>query len=132
MLTLDPKLSIVKGKDSPPLYNLTLSQLIDQQAAKYGSKDAVIIGWSNARLSYQDLSQRTTRLARSLLALGVKKNDRVAILSGDDERFIELFFATARVGACLTIINKTYTTAEALRALEHIGSSHSTNGYRAS
>lgn len=114
-------LSLVEGPSGPPLLQLTLGQLIDQQAEKHGAADAIIIGWSNTRLSYRDLAERTKRLARSLLALGVRPGDRVGILSGDDERFIELFFAASRVGACLVMINKTYTVPECERALKTAG-----------
>ncbi|PGH09908.1 hypothetical protein AJ80_07618 [Polytolypa hystricis UAMH7299] len=119
MPAFDPKLSIVQGATRPELSRLTLGQLIDKQAERYGSKDAIIIGWSETRLSYRDLAERTKQLARALMALGIRKGDRVAILSGDDVRFVELFFAAARVGACLVIINKTYTVPECERALKH-------------
>lgn len=123
---MDPRapkngLSLVHGAVQPPLFRLTLGQLADQQAARYGNKEAVLIGWTHARLTFRDLSRRTKELARGLLAMGIGKGDRVAIFSGDDERFIELFFAAARVGACLVILNKTYTLPECIRALKHSG-----------
>ncbi|RSL51329.1 hypothetical protein CEP53_008469 [Fusarium sp. AF-6] len=112
-------LSLVRGSQTPELFQLTFGQLVDQQAARYDSKDAVMVGWTNTRLSFQDVSLRTKELARGLLAMGVNKGDRIAILSGDDERIIELFFAAGRVGAVLVILNKTYTPNECMRALEH-------------
>ncbi|CAI6090587.1 unnamed protein product, partial [Clonostachys chloroleuca] len=90
-----------------------------QQADKYGDKYCIIIGWNNTRLSYRELSESSKVIARGLLALGVQSGDRIAILSGDDERFVQIFFAAARIGACLVIINKTYTVPEYLRALKH-------------
>lgn len=116
-------LSLVRGPHTPELFQLTFGQLVDQQAARYGSKDAVLVGWTNARLSFQDVSLRTKELARGLLAMGVGKGDRIAILSGDDERVIELFFAAGRIGAVLVVLNKTYTVKECMRALEHTGGS---------
>lgn len=116
-----PKPSLVQGLNKPELFSLTLGQLADKQAELHGSKDAVIVGWSNARLSYQELNERSKRVARGLLAMGVAKGDRIAILSGDDERFVELFFAAGRIGAVLVIVNKTYTIPECERALKHTG-----------
>ncbi|KAJ4252788.1 hypothetical protein NW762_010694 [Fusarium torreyae] len=112
-------LSLVQGAATPDLLPLTFSQLLEQQAERYGSKDAILIGWTKARLSFQDLNERTKQLARGLLAMGVRKGDRIAILSGDDERFIELFFAVGRIGAILVILNKTYTPTETERGLNH-------------
>lgn len=117
----NPAISLVHGPTEPALSDLTIGQLADQQAARYGDKDCIIIGWNNTRLSYRELSESSKVIARGLLALGVQNGDRIAILSGDDERFIQLFFAAARIGACLVIINKTYTVSECLRALKHTG-----------
>ncbi|CAG9988730.1 unnamed protein product [Clonostachys byssicola] len=115
----NPALSLVHGPNEPALFDLTIGQLADQQAVRYGDKDCIIIGWNNTRLSYRELSESSKVIARGLLSLGVQSGDRIAILSGDDERFIQLFFAAARIGACLVIINKTYTVPECLRALNH-------------
>lgn len=128
--TSDPRLpkhglSLVEGYHSPPLLDLTLGQLADQQAERYGEKEAVLVGWTHARLTFRDISRRSKAVARGLIALGVGKGDRVAVFSGDDERFIELIFATGRLGACLVVLNKTYTLHECLRALKYSGMSSS-------
>ncbi|KAF7181263.1 hypothetical protein CNMCM7691_000481 [Aspergillus felis] len=112
-------LSIVQGSTEHALWELTLGQLADQQAEKFGSKDAIIVPWSSARLSFRHLSQRSQDLAKGLLAKGVTKGDRVGIFSSDDERFIELFFAVGRIGAILVVLNKTYTVQECDRALRY-------------
>ncbi|KAH7123204.1 hypothetical protein EDB81DRAFT_890895 [Dactylonectria macrodidyma] len=118
---LSSSLSLVSGSREPKLMRLTLGQLLERQAETYGSKDALLVGWTKARLSFQELSSRTKVLARALLVNGVRKGDQIAILSGDDERFIKLFFAVGRIGAILVILNKTYTLSECVRALEHTG-----------
>ncbi|KAE8147219.1 acetyl-CoA synthetase-like protein [Aspergillus avenaceus] len=118
-----PSLSLVHGPLESPLCYLTLGQLVDQQSDRYGSKEALIVPWSGARLSFYDLSQRTQELARGLLAIGVRKGDRIAIFSSDDERFAELFLAVARIGAILVILNKTYTILECDRAIRHTDAS---------
>ena len=119
-------LSLVKGPTTPHLLRLTLGQLVDQQAEKFGSKDAVVVPWTGARLSFVDVKHRTRTLAKGLLHLGIRKGDRIAILSGDDERFVELFFACGRIGAIFVILNKTYTAIECERAIRHTGKEGST------
>ena len=114
--------SIIQGPKEPELWPLTLGQLVHIQADRYGSKDAIIVPWTKARLSYLDLSRRGEIVARGLLAMGVRKGSHVAVFSSDDERFIELFFAVGRIGAILVVLNKTYTVAECDRALQHSGS----------
>ncbi|CAH0019802.1 unnamed protein product [Clonostachys rhizophaga] len=115
----NPALSLAHGPNESALFDLTIGQLANQQASRYGDKDCIIIGWNNTRLSYWELSESSKVLSRGLLALGVQSGDHLAISSGDDERFVQLFFAAARIGACLVIINKTYTVPECLRALKH-------------
>ena len=45
------------------------------------------------------------RLGRGLLGLGVRKGDRVAVLSRNSHAFAALRFALARIGAVLVPIN---------------------------
>ncbi|KAE8376078.1 acetyl-CoA synthetase-like protein [Aspergillus bertholletiae] len=112
-------LSIVQGPREPSLCHLTLTQLVDQQSERFGSKDAIIVPWSGARLSFQALSQHAQTLAKGLLAMGIDRGDRVAIFSGDDERFVELVIAMAWIGAVLVVLNKTFTPLECDRAIRH-------------
>jgi acyl-CoA synthetase (AMP-forming)/AMP-acid ligase II len=114
-------LSIVHGPTVPELSQLTLGQLVDQQAERYGNKDCLVFPWSQARLSFSELCQRSKKLANGLLAMNICKGDRVAIFSSDDERFIELFFAVGRIGAIIVILNKTYTAVECERAIKYTG-----------
>ena len=124
--TADPRipaanLSLVRGVSTPALLDITLGELCELQAKRNPDRVAVVVAWSNARLTFRDMNERSKELAKGLLKVGVRRGDRVAIFSGDDERFIVLFFAAARIGACLVIFNKTYTLAECARAVKHTG-----------
>ncbi|KAL6712234.1 hypothetical protein ACN47E_000111 [Coniothyrium glycines] len=114
-----PNLSIVSGPLDPPLLQLTLSQLLQQQAEAFPSNEAIIIPWTGTRWSYQALWVESGRLARALLKYGVRPRDRIGIMSGNCERYIALFFACARVGAICVTLNNTYTATEMEYALKH-------------
>ncbi|EMD93660.1 hypothetical protein COCC4DRAFT_209258 [Bipolaris maydis ATCC 48331] len=114
-----PNLSIVTGPLDPPLVQLTLSQLLQQQAAHYASNEAVVIPWTGARWTYQKLWAESSLLARALLKEGVRPRDRIGIMSGNCEKYIALFFACARVGAICVTLNNTYTATEMEFALKH-------------
>jgi long-chain acyl-CoA synthetase len=114
-------LSLVRGVSRPSLTRLNFAQLLKKQAKAHGDKLAILVSWTGARLTFADLDRRTKVLARGLLALGVRAGDRIAILSGDDERYVELFFATGRIGAILVALNKIYTPQEVMRALKYTG-----------
>jgi hypothetical protein len=121
-----PNLSIVSGPLSPPLLQLTLSQLLYQQVELYPNNEAIIISWTGARWTYQKLWDESSLLARALLKYGVRPRDRVGIMSGNCERYIALFFACARVGAICVTLNNTYTATEMEYALKHTSKSSKT------
>ncbi|KMU92604.1 acyl-CoA synthetase [Coccidioides immitis H538.4] len=56
-----------------------------------------------------------------LLAKGIKRGDRIGVMAGNCEQYVSLFFAAARVGAILVVINNTYTCPELMYALKHVG-----------
>src|SRR5690606_20208113 len=64
-------------------------------AAGSGAAD----GAGPARLDYRELDARVAKLAGALAGLGVKRGDRVALLSENRPEFLEVILAAARLGA---------------------------------
>lgn len=58
-----------------------------------------------ARSSYAKELRRIERAAKTLLALGVRRGDRVATLAWNTHRHFELFYAAPGIGAVLNTIN---------------------------
>ncbi|KAF1845029.1 acetyl-CoA synthetase-like protein [Cucurbitaria berberidis CBS 394.84] len=114
-----PNLSLVSGPLDPPLVQLTISQSLFQQVELHPHKEAIVIPWTGARWTYQELWNETSLLARALLKYGVRPRDRIGIMSGNCEKYIALFFACARVGAICVTLNNTYTATEMEYALRH-------------
>lgn len=117
----EQQLSIVHGPVDKPLLNLTLSALLDFQCQKYGQNECLIIPWTHTRWTYNRLRDESIYLAKSLLARGVAPGDRIAIMAGNCEQYVSVFFACMRVGAILVILNNTYTASEAKHALDFTG-----------
>lgn len=113
--------SIVHGPSDPPLVTLTLGGLLDLQAQRYATREALVVRWTGARWTYKQLSDHSSKLARMLLDVGIRPGDRVGIMAGNCEQYVAVVFAAARAGAILTILNNTYTADEATRALRHTG-----------
>ncbi|KAF1957104.1 short-chain-fatty-acid-CoA ligase [Byssothecium circinans] len=114
-----PNVSIVTGPLDPPLLQITLSQLLAQQASIYPDNECLVIPWTNARWTYTQLWEQTNILARALLKSGVRPRDRVGIMSGNCEKYVVVFFACVRVGAICVTLNNTYTATEMEFALKH-------------
>ena len=113
--------SIVEGPTQPALFDITLGELLTFQRLQYGDHECLVFPWTGTRWTYTELNEESNRLARGLLALGIQKGDRIGIMAGNCEQYISLFFAAARVGAILVVLNNTYTPSEVYYALNHTG-----------
>jgi len=116
-----PRLSLLQGPSDPPLVDYTLGELLDLQCTHHGTQECLVIPWTGARWTYNELNHQSRLLARSLLAMGVSMGDRVGIMAGNCEQYAAVFFAVARIGAILVILNNTYTSDEAQYALKFTG-----------
>ncbi|KAL3475510.1 hypothetical protein BJX99DRAFT_229471 [Aspergillus californicus] len=113
------QLSIVYGETQPELLDVTLGELLTLQSLQYGDYECLVFPWTGARWTYADLNDEADRVARGMLAMGIKKGDRIGIMAGNCEQYISIFFAAARVGAILVVLNNTYTPSELYYALSH-------------
>lgn len=115
------QLSVVYGPTEPELLDVTLGELLTLQSLQYGDYECLVFPWTGTRWTYADLNDEADRVARGMLAMGIKKGDRVGIMAGNCEQYISIFFAAARVGAILVVLNNTYTPSELYYALDHTG-----------
>lgn len=115
------RLSHLHGPADPPLVDLTLGELLELQTYQFGTRECLVIPWTGARWTYNELNQQSTFLARALLGMGIGAGDRVGIMAGNCEQYAAVFFAAAKVGAILVILNNTYTPTEAMYGLSFSG-----------
>ena len=71
--------SYVSGATDEPLRFITLPQLLAKTVARHGARDAAIFEAENLRLSWYDLQPQADDLAVGLLALGLRRGNRVGI-----------------------------------------------------
>ncbi|HSO62810.1 MAG TPA: AMP-binding protein [Desulfobacterales bacterium] len=82
---------------------LNLGQILKVNAKKFPRTVALK---DHARgLTYPELNRRVNKLAHSLLALGLKKGDKVAVLLENSIEIIEAYLATAKTGIIIVPIN---------------------------
>ena len=67
---------------------------------------------ATARLTYAELLQRARDAAGGLHALGLRKGERVALLMGNDEHWITLFYGAALLGAVSVPVNTRFKARE--------------------
>lgn len=110
-------LSYVSGHTDDPLKFMTVPQLLDRACARHGSDEAAIFVEQQISLSWYDLKNRADEVAAGLLALGVRRGDRVGIWSPNRAEWLYVQFGTARIGAILVNVNPAYQASELEHAL---------------
>ena len=68
-----------------------------------GTHQAIVCG--DVRYTWNEFDQRTDALARGLASLGVRRGDRIAVLMLNCHRYLELYYACARMGAVIVPLN---------------------------
>ena len=74
--------------------------------------DKIIAVQDNNHVSYEKLANQVDRTAKLLVALGIKKGDRVATLCTPSTEFLIVFLATSSIGAIWIGLNPKYTLDE--------------------
>jgi acyl-CoA synthetase (AMP-forming)/AMP-acid ligase II len=67
--------------------------------------DKVAMRFLGRTTTYGELNERADRLCTALAAAGIGAGDRVALLTKNTDRWFELCFATAKLGAVLVPVN---------------------------
>ena len=73
--------ALTKGEESRPLLDLTIGELLMRAVEERGNNIALIVPHQNIKWSYSELAGAVDELAGSLLSLGLKKGDRLALCS---------------------------------------------------
>src|SRR5579859_70668 len=118
---MDPKLSHVRGADTPPLMEETLGQALDLAVARWGEETALISPPQGIHWSFRELRERADALAAGLLALGLEPGDRIGIWSPNCAEWTLTQFAAARAGLILVTINPAYRRSEVAYTLNKVG-----------
>ena len=112
--------SYVAGRTDEPLAFITVPWLLDQACAEHGASMAAIFAEQDVSLSWYSLRDRADELATALLALGIRRGNRVAIWSPNRVEWLIAQFGTARIGAILVNINPAYQAKELEFALAKV------------
>ena len=115
--------SYVSGVSDTPLLGMTIGDVFDMTVARFPDHEALVARQQGLRYTWRELQVEVNRCARGLLALGVKKGDRVGIWSPNRAEWAIIQFAAAKIGAILVNINPSYRLHELEYALNQSGCS---------
>jgi len=94
------------------LRHRTLGDILDSTVARVPDNDAVVYVDRDYRQTWKEFGESVDVLARGLMALGVKKGEKVALWSSNVPFWVSLMFATARIGGTLLTVNTGYREHE--------------------
>ena len=110
--------------DSMPTSNSmtwNVGDIMRKRALISPNKTAII--YEDRAISYLALNTRVNRVAHALQAMGVKKGDCVASLFFNCPEFIEVYFASAKLGAIYVPLNFRLVAPEIKYQLDNSGAS---------
>jgi len=90
----------------------TLGEVLREKVNLHPDHDFIVYSDRNLRFTYAQFDKRVDELAKSFLAMGLKKGDHVGIWATNVPDWNTVLFACARIGAVLVTINTGYKTHE--------------------
>ncbi len=115
------QLSYVHGASDRPFIGDTIGAHFDRIVERFAERDALIVRHQQVRWTYRELKERVDAFGAGLLALGLKRGDRIGVWSPNNAEWVVTQFATAKVGLILVNINPAYRLAELEYALNKAG-----------
>ena len=97
----------------------TISGVLARQARRVPTRDALVFG--ERRMSYAEADAEVNRRANALADAGLKKGDRLAIMSTNSDDFVLVIYAAFRLGAILVPVNPRMAAPEVTYLLDDSG-----------
>jgi len=97
----------------------TLGGLVREIAERVPNHAAIL--YRGATITYAELHSESVRAAKALLALGVRRGDRVGVLLGNRPEWLIMCLGAAHIGAIFAPLNTWYKQSELAWAIRHGG-----------
>lgn len=94
------------------LISITLGKQLEKVAQQYPGDRAVTYTDRDYSRSWKEFNDECDRVAKGLLALGVRKGDKVAAWATNVPEWMVTLFASAKIGAILVTVNTAYKVFE--------------------
>ena len=90
----------------------TLGNWLEEWAEKMPGKDFIVYPDRGLRFTWGGFNKRVDRLAKGLLAIGLKPGDKLGIWANNVPDWLTFMFATAKTGIILVTVNTNYRLHE--------------------
>jgi fatty-acyl-CoA synthase len=94
------------------LKDVTVGGLLTALAREIPGREALVYSHAGLRWSFAELEREAKLVARGLIAVGVKRGERVSVWATNVPEWVVLQFALAKIGAVLVTVNTSLRAAE--------------------
>ena len=82
---------------------MTIGRQLEDRARTIAEK--IYLLHNDQRITYREMNENVNRVANSLIAMGVKKGDKVCVIMTNSVEFLYAWFALSKIGAIEVPIN---------------------------
>ncbi|XP_028989076.1 medium-chain acyl-CoA ligase ACSF2, mitochondrial [Betta splendens] len=113
--------SYVHGTSSMSLLHATVGESLLSTVERWPDREALAFVDSGVRKTFAQFQQDVDQAAAGLLALGLRKGDRLGMWGPNTYEWVLFQFATAKAGIILVSVNPAYQLKEVEFALQKVG-----------
>uniref|UniRef100_A0AAY4CNA4 Medium-chain acyl-CoA ligase ACSF2, mitochondrial n=1 Tax=Denticeps clupeoides TaxID=299321 RepID=A0AAY4CNA4_9TELE len=113
--------SYAHGTSTRSLLSSTVAQTLQNAAERWPDREAVVFLQDGVRKTLSEFQRDVDQAAAGLLALGLKRGERLGIWGPNIYEWILTLFAAAKAGVILVSVNPAYQALELEYALKKVG-----------
>ncbi|NXG49468.1 ACSF2 synthetase, partial [Psilopogon haemacephalus] len=113
--------SYVWGPSDIPLLSKTVGQCLEDTAERFPDRHAVVFCRDGVCKTFAQFKEEVDQAAAGLLALGLKKGDRLGMWGPNKYEWVLMQFATAQAGIILVSVNPAYQALELEFVIRKVG-----------
>lgn len=113
--------SYAHGTSSSPFLHTTVGETLLRAVERWPDREALVFVQDGLRKTFAQFQQDVDQAAAGLLALGLKKGDRLGMWGPNIYEWVLFQYATAKAGIILVSVNPAYQPREVEFALRKVG-----------
>nr|XP_008162160.1 medium-chain acyl-CoA ligase ACSF2, mitochondrial isoform X1 [Chrysemys picta bellii] len=113
--------SYIQGATAIPLLTKTVGQCLEETAHRFPDREALVFCRDGVRKTFAQFVQEVDQAAAGLLAIGLKKGDRLGMWGPNKYEWVLMQFATAQAGIILVSVNPAYQAQELEFVIKKVG-----------
>ncbi|NXH95944.1 ACSF2 synthetase, partial [Pachycephala philippinensis] len=113
--------SYIQGPSDIPLLDKTMGQCLEETVERFPDREALVFCRDGVRKTFAQFKEEVDQAAAGLLALGLRKGDRLGMWGPNKYEWVLMQFATAQAGIILVSVNPAYQASELEFVLRKVG-----------